>query len=183
VDVVINSHLHSDHCGWNTRLEGDRAVPTFPNARYYIQEKEWQDATNPNERTRGTYLEQNLKPVEESGQLELVDGEKQVTSDVRIMPLPGHTESHCGVLIESGGQRAIYLGDLGQHSAHLERYAWIGAFDVLPLVSLETKKEVLGKALAEKTMLIAAHQPYPGVGHIVQDGKFRRWELIRPSGP
>jgi glyoxylase-like metal-dependent hydrolase (beta-lactamase superfamily II) len=102
---------------------------------------------------------------------------------VRIIPIPGHTEAHCGVMLESAGERALYLGDIGQHSAHLERYPWISSFDVLPLVSLETKKQILGKALDEKTMLIAAHQPYPGVGYIVQEGKFRRWELIQPVNP
>ncbi|MEX2238486.1 MAG: MBL fold metallo-hydrolase [Dehalococcoidia bacterium] len=178
VDIVINSHLHADHCGWNTRVENDRAVPTFPRARYYIQEKEWRDAMNPNERTRATYLEDNLKPIEESGQLVLVDGEKQVTPEIRIIPMPGHTDGHCGIILESDGQRAIYLGDLAQHRAHMERYPWIAAFDIMPLVSLETKKKIIGGALEEKTMLIVAHQPYPGVGYMRQEGKFRKWELV-----
>lgn len=178
VDIVINSHLHADHCGWNTRLEGERMVPTFPNARYFIQEKEWQDATNPNERTRSTYLADNLLPVEESGQLELVDGERQITNEIRMIPMPGHTDGHCGIVLESEGKRAIYLGDLAQHAAHMERYPWIAAFDIMPLVSLETKKRIIGGALDEGTMLIVAHQPYPGVGHMRQEGKFRRWELV-----
>ncbi|MPZ24242.1 MAG: MBL fold metallo-hydrolase [Dehalococcoidia bacterium] len=179
VDIVINSHLHADHCGWNTRLDGDRAVPTFPRARYIAQEKEWRDATNPNERTRATYLQDNLKPIEESGQLELVDGEKQITPEIRLLPQPGHTAGHCGILIESDGERALYLGDLVQHKMHLERFPWIASFDVLPLVALETKKEVIGRALAEKTMLIVSHQPFPGVGFMKQEGKFRVWELVQ----
>jgi glyoxylase-like metal-dependent hydrolase (beta-lactamase superfamily II) len=182
VDIVINSHLHADHCGWNTRLEGEKMVPTFPNARYYIQEKEWRDATNPNERTRSTYLADNLLPIEEAGQLELIDGEKQITGEVRIIAMPGHTDAHCGIVLESNGERAIYLGDIAQHSAHIERYPWIAAFDVLPLVSLETKKRIIGGALDEGTLLITAHLPYPGVGHIRQDGKFRRWTPMTTDG-
>jgi glyoxylase-like metal-dependent hydrolase (beta-lactamase superfamily II) len=178
VEIVINSHLHADHCGWNTRAEGEKMVPTFPNARYYIQEREWRDAVNPNERTRSTYLADNLLPVQESGQLELIDGEKQVTNEIRIIPMPGHTDGHCGIVLESNGERAIYLGDLAQHSAHMERYPWIAAFDIMPLVSLETKKRIIGGALDKGTMLIVAHQPYPGVGYMRQDGKFRRWELV-----
>jgi glyoxylase-like metal-dependent hydrolase (beta-lactamase superfamily II) len=182
VDMVINTHLHADHSGWNTRQEGDGFVPTFPNARYYIQEQEWRDAMNPNERTRATYLPENIRPLEEAGQLELVDGEKQIAPEVRIVPMPGHTSGHCGVIIESAGERAIYLGDLAQHKAHMERYPWIAAFDVMPLVSLETKKRIIGGAIDEGTMLIVAHQPYPGVGYMRQDGKFRRWELVEGNG-
>ncbi|MCH7778231.1 MAG: MBL fold metallo-hydrolase, partial [Gemmatimonadetes bacterium] len=72
IDVVINTHLHSDHCGWNTReLDEGQLVPTFPNARYLIQQGEWRAATQPNERTRATYLQENLLPLKESGRLEL----------------------------------------------------------------------------------------------------------------
>lgn len=182
IDIVINSHLHADHCGWNTRLEGEKMVPTFPNARYYIQEKEWRDATNTNERTRSAYLADNFLPIEETGQLELIDGEKQITNEIRIVPMPGHTDGHCGIVLESDGERAIYLGDIGQHVAHLERYPWIAAFDLMPLVSLETKKRIIGGALDEGTMLIVAHLRYPGVGYMRQDGKFRRWEPIARDG-
>jgi glyoxylase-like metal-dependent hydrolase (beta-lactamase superfamily II) len=93
--------------------------------------------------------------------------------------MPGHTDGHCGVIIESAGERAIYMGDLGQHRAHLERYPWIAAFDVLPLVSLETKKRIIGGAVNdEKTILIAAHQPFPGVGRMRQADKLRSWEMF-----
>jgi glyoxylase-like metal-dependent hydrolase (beta-lactamase superfamily II) len=166
VDVVVNSHLHFDHCGWNTALVHGAAIPTFPNARYYIQRGEWEAATHPNERTRATYLSDNILPLAESGQLELVEGERQVTGEVRLVPAPGHTEAHCTVVISAGGETAVYIGDLVQHAAQLERTAWVTAFDVLPLVSMETKKRVVAEALRTGALLLSPHIPYPGAGRL-----------------
>ncbi len=177
VDVVINTHLHADHCGWNTRKGPDgQYVPTFPRARYLIQRGEWEAATHPNERTRATYLPENLFPLEDSGQIELIDGERRVTDDVTIIPTPGHTQEHASVVLASGGKRAIYIGDMIQHPAQLERTAWVSSFDILPLVSMETKKAVVQRAIAERQLVVCVHCPFPGLGFITEtpDGK-RKW--------
>ena len=172
VDIVINTHLHNDHCGWNTRHLGGELRPTFANARYVIQAREWDVATHPNERTRATYLADNLRPVESSGQLDLVDGETQVTSQITVIETPGHTADHASVLIRDGGETAIYIGDIAQHRVQLERVAWISAFDVLPLVSLETKKAFVRDAIAGNQLIFAVHTPFPGAGRLTQrDGK------------
>lgn len=172
VDIVINTHLHSDHCGWNTYREGEAVRPTFPNARYYIQRGEWEAATHPNERTRGTYLEENLRPVEEAGLLELVEGDAPITADIRMIETPGHSDTHASVVISRGGERAVYLGDVTQHWAQLERAAWLSAFDILPLVNMETKKRLIAEAIAQRQLLICVHNPYPGVGRMTSaEGK------------
>ena len=132
VDIVINTHLHNDHCGWNTRRLQGALRPTFPRARYYAQRGEWDAATHPNERTRAAYLAENLTPVAETGQLELIDGETPITSAITVIETPGHTADHASVLIRDGGETAVYIGDLVQHRVQLERAAWISAFDVLP---------------------------------------------------
>lgn len=167
VDIVINTHLHNDHTGWNTvsNGDGDLAV-TFPNARYYIQRCEWEDAMQPNERTRATYLPENLLPVEAAGQIEFIDGETQVTSDITVIETPGHTAAHASVVIANGGESAVYLGDMIQHQVQLERVAWLSAFDVLPLVNLETKKRLIGEAIKNRSLLVAVHNPFPGVGRL-----------------
>lgn len=178
IDTVINTHLHADHCGWNTRRLADgRVVPTFPRARYMIQRGEWEAATHPNERTRATYLAENIFPVEEAGVLELIDGELSVTKEVTVIPTPGHTADHASVVIVSGGEMAIYIGDMVQHEVQLERTAWVSAFDVLPLMSIESKRRIIERAVEERALVIAVHCPYPGVGRIsrTDDGK-RRWE-------
>jgi len=181
VDVVINTHLHADHCGWNTRLVGDQPVPTFANARYYIQRGEWEAACHPNERTRATYLAENLAPLEEAGVLELVHGEQKITDEVTIVPTPGHTADHASVVITSGRQMALYVGDIAQHRVQLERNAWVSAFDVLPLVSIETKKRLMEQAIRERALVIAVHLSFPGVGRIEATAEGRRqWVPVEP---
>ena len=167
VDIVINTHLHNDHTGWNTveNADGELAV-TFPNARYYIQRGEWEDAMHPNERTRATYLPENLLPVEAAGQIEFIDGETQVTSDITVIETPGHTAEHASVVIANGGESAVYLGDMIQHQVQLERVAWLSAFDVLPLINLETKKRLIADAIKNRSLLVAVHNPFPGVGRM-----------------
>ncbi len=184
VDVVINTHLHADHCGWNTRRNADGGyVPTFPRACYLIQRGEWEAATNPNERTRATYLAENLQPVADAGLLKLVDGELRVTDEVTIVPTHGHTADHASVVLASGGEKAIYLGDMVQHPAQLERAAWVSSFDIYPLEAMETKKAVVARAIAERQLVVAVHCDFPGLGHMTEtaDGK-RRWTPVEPNG-
>jgi glyoxylase-like metal-dependent hydrolase (beta-lactamase superfamily II) len=175
IDAVVNTHLHFDHCGWNTAIVHGAPIPTFPNARYYIQRGEWDAATHPNERTRATYLSDNLTPIAESGQVELIEGETQVTPALRILPAPGHTADHSVVILSSQGETAVYMGDVVQHALQIDRPAWISAFDTLPLVSLETKKRLVEEAFVTGSLLITTHAPYPGMGRIHDDNGRRRY--------
>lgn len=184
VDVVINTHLHADHCGWNTRRGADgEYVPTFPRARYLIQRGEWEAATHPNERTRATYLAENMQPLLDAGRVELVDGETRVTDEVTIIPTHGHTADHASVVLASGGETAIYIGDMVQHPAQLERAAWVSSFDTYPLEAMETKKAVVARAIDERQLVVAVHCDFPGLGYMTEtaDGK-RRWTPIEPNG-
>lgn len=172
VTAVANTHLHADHCGWNTSRRGEELVPTFPRARYFIQAGEYDSASHPNDRTRATYLAENFAPLETSGQLELVSGEREIIPGVHFLPTPGHTPDHASVVLSSGGETAIYIGDVAHHAVQVERPAWIAAFDVLPLVSLETKKALSERALSEHALLFCAHNAFPGAGRLTErDGK------------
>jgi glyoxylase-like metal-dependent hydrolase (beta-lactamase superfamily II) len=166
---VANTHLHADHCGWNTVRRGDEVIPTFPNARYFIQAGEYEVAMHPNDRTKGTYFAENFEPLSRSGQLELVSGEQQIAPGILFLPTPGHTEDHASVVLSSGGETAIYTGDLVHHAVQVERPAWIAAFDILPLVSLETKKKLAERAIQEKALLICVHNAFPGVGRLTEN--------------
>jgi len=182
VEIVVNTHLHFDHAGGNTVSEGGRPVPTFARARYFIQKGEWNAASHPNERTRGTYLAENLEPLEDARQLELVEGEVELAKGVRMIPAPGHTEDHCIIELESKDEYAVYVGELAQHPVMLERLAWISAFDVLPLVSLETKRRLTERAMERGALLISVHAPYPGLGRLRAEGEKRRWDEIKGNG-
>ena len=190
IDVVVNTHLHSDHCGWNTSLapgtrhreggdEQEQLVPTFPNARYVISAREWHDGTHPNERTRATYLERNIVPIE--GQLELADDEHAITDEVRLVPAPGHTDGHSTIVVRSGGEWGVYIGDLVQHQVQLERTAWVSGLDTLPLVSMETKRKLVDECIEAEALVMFCHGAYPGVGRLERDDRgFRRWVDVEP---
>jgi len=182
IDVVINTHLHADHCGWNTRIVDGVPQPTFANAEYLVMRDEWEAALDPDERTRATYLEPNLKPIEESGRLRLVEGETRVTAEVTILPCPGHSAGHATVVLSSGGETGVYTGDLVQMAVQLERTAWVSAFDILPLVSMRTKKALVEKAIDDQSLLICCHLPFPGGGRMTRNAEgYRKWTPVAPE--
>ncbi len=166
VDVVINTHLHTDHCGGNTAPGAGGPVPTYPRAEYWAQRREWADALRPNERTRATYLAENLQPI--APQLRLLDGDTPVTPEVRCLVTPGHTRAHQSVIIESAGQTAIFLGDLAPLAVHFERLPWISANDTEPLKTLETKRRLRRLALDRQALLIFEHDPTLPLGRMTE---------------
>jgi len=171
VTLVINSHLHFDHAGGNTTRDADGSIrPTFPNARYVVQEGEYRYATHTNERTAGSYFNHNFVPLHDAGQFDLVTGEKEIAVGIRVIPTPGHTPHHQSILIESGGERALFIADLAPTTAHLP-LAWIMGYDVEPLVTLETKRRVLTQAAAENWLLVFEHDAKIAWSPIVRDGK------------
>ncbi|MBI2766785.1 MAG: MBL fold metallo-hydrolase [Chloroflexi bacterium] len=175
VTAVANTHLHADHSGWNTVRKGSEVVPAFPNARYFAQAGEYEAAMHPNERTKATYFAENFEPVMRSGQLELVTGEVEVIPGVHFMATPGHTADHASLVLSSNGETAIYTGDLVHHATQIERAAWISAFDILPLVTLESKKRFAERAIRENALIICAHESFPGAGRLVEDDGRRRF--------
>ncbi len=167
VDMVINSHLHADHCGGNTCYDGGGdLVPTFPNAPYYVQRIELADAMFPNERTRGTYHRENWEPLQRAGQLRILWGDTRLTDEVRVMLTPGHTPAHQNVVIESGGETAVFLADTAAWPLHMERLEVLTAYDVHPLVNLETKRRLARWAVEHHVLLIFDHCPDDPAGYL-----------------
>lgn len=179
VDIVINTHLHSDHCGGNTLFDGQGQLrPTFPRAEFWIQRMEWADARYPNERTIRTYLPENLLPIEDGGQLRLLSGNTPVTDEVRCVVTPGHTRAHQSVVISSNGQQAIYLADLAPWKENIEKLAWAPAADVLPLESLETKRAIRQWAVEQEVLLLFEHDPRIAAGYLRPVGDHFRVEPV-----
>ncbi len=183
VAIVINSHLHFDHGGGNTyRNEGGEILPTFPNARYIVQRGEYEYATHTNERTAASYFPPNFEPTLRAGLLELVEGEREVVPGIRVIPTPGHVPFHQGILIESAGERAFFLGDLAPTQAHLP-LPWIMGYDVEPLVTLETKRRILGRAVAEEWLVIFEHDATTAWGRVANEGKGYTLAPLDGPGP
>ena len=111
--------------------------------------------------------------------MELVDGELAVTSEITMIATKGHTEDHASIVLMSGGETAIYIGDIVQHHVQLERTAWVSSFDLLPLVSMETKKRIVERAIDDQALIISVHAPFPGLGRMTrsEDGR-KHWEAV-----
>lgn len=170
VDIVINTHLHSDHCGGNTLWQGERLVPAFPRALYLVQRIEWAEACHPDARTRGTYFRENFEPLLAEGRMRLLHGDTVITDQVRCVVTPGHTRAHQCVLLESGDWKGLFVGDMAGHAVHMERTAWVTAFDVLPLENIATKQIWQRWALEHDAWLFFQHDPRTPVGRLVEEG-------------
>jgi glyoxylase-like metal-dependent hydrolase (beta-lactamase superfamily II) len=174
IAIVINTHLHFDHAGGNTRTRPDGSLEiSFPNATYIVRRGEYDYAMNSNERTAASYFERNWVPLDQADKIEWVSREKEIVKGVRVIPTPGHTPFHQSVLIESAGERAFYLGDIVPTHAHLP-LPWIMGYDVEPLVSLETKRRILKQALDEQWLMIFEHDAGVAWGYVEHDGKAYR---------
>jgi glyoxylase-like metal-dependent hydrolase (beta-lactamase superfamily II) len=178
---VVNTHLHADHCSGNTRLQDGQLVPVFPRATYLVQRLEWAEAVNPDARTRGTYFGENYMPLLETGQLELLHGEIELTDQVRLVVTPGHTRGHQSVVLESGAWHGLYLGDMASYAVHFEREGWVTAYDVLPLESVATKARWQSWAAEHDAWLFFEHDPAIPIGRLESQGGRRR--VVAPPPP
>jgi glyoxylase-like metal-dependent hydrolase (beta-lactamase superfamily II) len=176
IDIVINTHLHFDHCGWNTtRDKNGKIVPTFPRAKYYAPEGEWQYARHPSERDSISYISDNYNPLVESGQMTLLKGGEEIVPGISVKTFPGHTASMMGVIVRAPGESshisqkirdmghpgfttACYIGDLIPTTAHID-IAWGMGFDLYPLQTIESKKEYYTKAIPGKWLTVFTHDP------------------------
>jgi glyoxylase-like metal-dependent hydrolase (beta-lactamase superfamily II) len=169
IDIVINTHLHFDHCGWNTVRRGDQFVATFPKAKYYVQEHEWEHGRLQLERDAVSYMSPNYDPLLENGQMVLINGDLELLPGIAVKVFPGHTANMQAVTIESGEgsdkKRACYISDLIPTSAHLD-LTWVMAFDVLPLQSIESRKKYYASAIPEKWLTVFTHDDATPWGYI-----------------
>jgi len=176
IDLVINTHLHSDHCSGNTIWADDeqkQVKSMFPNAEYVVQKREFEEAIKPNERTRATYILENYVPLKENRQLRLLEGDTELLQGIKAVITPGHTPAHMSVVFESNGQYGLFLCDLATYMVHFERIGWMTAYDVEPLVTLETKRIWQQWALEHDAVLLSVHDPIRPVGKLIETSKGR----------
>lgn len=172
IDIVINTHLHFDHCGWNTVPGPERVVPTFPKAKYYVQEGEWQHARRRFERDRISYISDNYDPLIETGQMELLQGDRQIVPGISVRVFPGHTAFMQGVIIESGGRKACYISDLIPTTAHIE-LTWGMSFDLFPVDTIESRKKYYAESIPEKWLTVFTHDPSVPWAYVERDAEAR----------
>jgi glyoxylase-like metal-dependent hydrolase (beta-lactamase superfamily II) len=158
IDIVINSHLHFDHCGWNTTRQGNTVVPTFPNATYHAQKGEWEHGRLQLERDAISYISDNYDPLIASGQMRLLEGDQEIVPGISVQLFPGHTANMQAIVVNSGGRTACYISDLIPTSAHID-LTWVMAFDLFPLQTIESRKRYYARAIPEKWLTMFTHDP------------------------
>ncbi len=169
IDIVINTHLHFDHCGWNTVRRNGTIVPTFPKAKYYVQEGEWRHA-HEGLRDSVSYFTENYDPLVESGRMQLLKGDCEIVPGISVKVFPGHTRDMQAVLVESAGQSACYISDLIPTSAHLE-LNWVMAFDLYPVETVASRERYYSQAIPGKWVTMFTHDPKLPWAHVERDDK------------
>ena len=165
IDIVINSHLHVDHCGWNTVLREGKIVPTFPRAKYYAPEGEWEYARHPSVRDAISFIPANYDPLAESGQMALLKGGEEIVPGVSVKTFPGHTAHMQAVIVTSRGKTACYISDLIPTGAHLD-LSWGMSYDLYPLQTIESKKRYYAEAIPERWLTVFTHDPQTPCGYV-----------------
>jgi len=175
IDYVFCTHLHVDHCGWNTRLVNGRWTPTFPNAKYVFHRKEyafWEATATKGENLPGgreKVWRMNCLPIMEAGQAVLVENDFALDDTVWLSPTPGHTPGHCCINIASRGKRAVVTGDLMHHALQCREPDWSTIFCWDPALAVQSRREFLGSVADTDILILPVHFPAPTCGHIRSD--------------
>jgi len=169
IDIVVCTHMHCDHVGWNAKLENGKWVPTFPNAKYVFVRQEYEYWKQKPEKEIGddrAGFEDSIRPIVEASLAEFVESDYRIDKNLRFIPTTGHTPGHVSLLIKSNDQRAIISGDIIHHPCQIGNPEW-AAFDTFPDKAKETRHKVLKEIADTDTLLIGSHFSNPVAGHVV----------------
>ena len=178
VDVVICTHLHVDHVGWNTRLENGRWVPTFPRARHLFTRRDWEHwSADPGEDT-GRIMDDSVKPVLDAGLARLVDVDERISDELWLEPTPGHTPGHVSVRLRSGDADAVITGDLMHHPVQMAEPQWGSHFDSDADAARKTRRAFCERYAGGDVTVLGTHFHDPTAGRVVRHGDAWRFEVL-----
>jgi glyoxylase-like metal-dependent hydrolase (beta-lactamase superfamily II) len=170
VDLVITTHLHTDHVGWNTRLAGEDWVPAFPTARYLTSRTEWDHwAATDLDEARSQMFRDSVHPVRDAGQYDLVDVPEhghEVAPGVFLVPAPGHTPGQVAVELRGSDRRALITGDSIHHPVQLSHPHVNSCVDVDPAQAVRTRGRLLDALADTDALLLGTHFPHPTAGTV-----------------
>lgn len=169
IDVVINTHLHFDHCGWNTYPKDGKFLPTFPRAKYYVQRGEWEHAQEQHDRDKVSYNHPNYNPLVESGQMELLTGDREIVPGVAVKLFPGHTPHMQAVYIASARKTAVYISDLVPTTSHLDT-TWVMGYDLDPIACIDNRKRFYAEAIPGEYLVCFTHDHTRPLAYIEDKG-------------
>lgn len=178
IDVVLCTHLHVDHVGWNTMLVDGKWVPTFPKARYLfgrIEHEHWSRQTTREDMPH--VMADSVTPILDAGLAELVEVDHRITPEVSLVPTLGHSPGHCSVRISSKGQEALITGDFAHHPCQLARLDWASTADFDKTAAAETRRRVFAELAGKPVLVIGTHFAGPTAGRVVRDGQSYRLDV------
>jgi glyoxylase-like metal-dependent hydrolase (beta-lactamase superfamily II) len=178
IDFVMCTHLHVDHVGWNTRLEGGRWVPTFPKARYIFGKAEFDYWTEQHAKTAVPPFADSVLPVVEAKRADIVGDDFAVGDHLRILPTPGHTPGHVAFAMGKTKDDAIFVGDMMHSPLQLQYPDLSPRFDVDPAQAATTRKDFLERYCDTDTLCCTAHFPSPSSGKIRRKGTGFACEMV-----
>jgi glyoxylase-like metal-dependent hydrolase (beta-lactamase superfamily II) len=177
IDIVMATHIHIDHVGWHTTRDGDGWAPTFPKALHVFAREEYEFFTAPEQRDNPQipWVKDCVLPLVDRAAMELVDREYQLTDELTLLPTPGHTPAHSAIVINSGGETAVIIGDVCHHPAQMMETTWSPLFDLDPSLAAQTREALMRRIEDGGWRVVAGHFAHPGFGRLVRvDGK-RTW--------
>jgi glyoxylase-like metal-dependent hydrolase (beta-lactamase superfamily II) len=177
VDVVICTHLHVDHVGWNTRLDSGRWVPTFPRARHLFARREWEHWSSEHDDDTKRIMDDSVKPVLDAGLATLVEADHRVSDEIWLEPTPGHTPGHVSLRLRAGGGDAVITGDLVHHPIQMAEPQWCSHFDSDPEAACRTRRAFCERYAGGAVTVLGTHFNSPTAGRIVRHGETWRFEV------
>ena len=177
VDVVVCTHMHVDHVGWNTMLVDGKFVPTFPNARYLFGRTEFEHWSAEGDAEQQAILADSVQPILDAGLAEFVDLDHVISPQIRLIPTTGHTPGHVSVKISSGGETAVITGDMTHHPCQLAHPEWSPSFDSDPIAAAVTRAKMFAEWADQPILVIGTHYAAPTAGHVKRDGLGFRFDV------
>jgi len=180
IDVVLCTHLHVDHVGWNTRLQNGRWVPTFPRARHLFARREWEHWSTEEDDDTKRIMADSVRPILDAGLADLVEMDHRISEAIWLEPTPGHTPGHVSVRLASEGADAVITGDLMHHPIQMAEPQWATPFDSDAEHAKQTRRAFCERYADGPVTVLGTHFHHPTAGRIVRHGQAWRFAVDPP---
>ena len=179
VDIVVHTHLHGDHVGWNLQYSGGMPAPYFRRARYLVPKLDWDHFTRPEVMEAHPYIKTQVVPLQRLRKMDLIEGEHNITGEVATLPTPGHTPGHQVILVSSQGEKAMIVGDVLHSKAQVHEPSWTAGVDVDKAMSRRSREALLERAEREEYVVAAGRfHPTDHIGRVVMLEGRRYWQVM-----